>query len=135
MVYSREAVLKKFKISHIIGVIGALAMASINVILPIMAGEFTLEAVLLFVGMLIAGVVIFLVELLGFIAMAAGGSGGTTTSTGVPSYLRDVSTNESFYTTKGANGTAYVHRNGTDIPIRETSFSGRYIDDYGNEYI
>ncbi len=66
MVYSREEVLRKFKICLIIGVILAVFMGAVNIILPIMAGEFTFEVIILFVGILISGVVIFPIEFLGF---------------------------------------------------------------------
>lgn len=66
MVYSRETVLKKFRVALIIGVIAAVVMSVINIILPILAGEFTFEVVLFFVGLLITSVVIFPVQLLGF---------------------------------------------------------------------
>ncbi len=72
------------------------------------------------------------------IAMLFGGGGGDPvggSSSGIPSSIRDVSTNENFHVTKGVNGMYYVNRHGTDVPIRNSSFAGRYIDDYGNEYV
>lgn len=80
--------------------------------------------------MLVAGAAIAIATVFG-----GGTASSASPSRGVPSYLRDVNTNESFHTTKGVNGMPYVCRNGTDIPIRESSFAGRYIDDYGNEYV
>ena len=64
MVYSREEVLKKFKICLIIGIILAVFAGAVNT--PIMAGEFTFETIIDFVGILIYGVVIFPIQILGF---------------------------------------------------------------------
>ena len=66
MVYSRETLLKRFKICIIIGIIGALALGTINIILPIMAGEFTFEVVLAFVLIFVMCAVIFPLQLVGY---------------------------------------------------------------------
>ena len=80
--------------------------------------------------LVVAGAAIAIATLFGGGGDPVGGS-----SSGVPSSIRDVSTNESFHVTKGVNGTYYVNRYGTDLVIRNSSFAGRYIDDYGNEYV
>jgi len=66
MVYSRETLLKRFKICIVLGVIGALALGAINIILPVMAGEFTFEVVLAFVYIFVLCVVIFPLQLVGY---------------------------------------------------------------------
>lgn len=66
MVYSRETLLKRFKICIILGLIGALVIGAINIILPIMAGEFTFEVVLAFVLIFVMCAVIFPLQLVGY---------------------------------------------------------------------
>lgn len=70
-----------------------------------------------------------------FIATAASGSSATTPSSGsVPSSLRDLRTGERFHVSR-LDGSPRIDRYGTWVLIRSTDFSGRYIDDYGNEYV
>lgn len=70
-----------------------------------------------------------------FIATAASGSSVTTPSSGsAPSTLRDLRTGEIFHVSK-LDGSPRIDRYGTWVLIRSTDFSGRYIDDYGNEYV
>lgn len=66
MVYSRETLIKRFKICIIIGVIVAVILGAINIILPILAGEFTFEAVLFFVYIFVLSAIIFPLQFVGF---------------------------------------------------------------------
>lgn len=53
----------------------------------------------------------------------------------VPSRIRDIKTQEGFHVTKDMSGQLRIERNGTSIIIRGSDYSGRYFDDYGNEYV
>lgn len=66
MVYSREKLLKRFKICLIVGIIGAVLLGAVNIVMPIIAGEFTIEAVLYFVLIFITCAVVFPLQLVGF---------------------------------------------------------------------
>jgi len=69
-----------------------------------------------------------------FIAMYSGGIVDPDSGT-APSILRDVRTNETFHVSTHPDGTARLNRNGTYVLLRPTDYSGRYRDDYGNEYV
>ena len=70
-----------------------------------------------------------------FFSIMGTGSTGNYSSGRIPSHVRDVNTNESFHVSTGANGMYYVNRYGSDLPIRNSDYSGRYIDSNGNEYV
>lgn len=71
-----------------------------------------------------------------FIATAASGSSiASSSSSSVPSTVRNPATGEVYHTLQGVNGEGYININGREIKIRPGAYSGRYIDDYGNEYV
>ncbi len=50
-----------------------------------------------------------------------------------PTYVRDLATDQVFYVDKGLNGTLYLPDRGNCV-LRPSDVSGRYHDDYGNNY-
>lgn len=58
-----------------------------------------------------------------------------STSNSSPSTVTNVATNERYHVTKGVNGESYINLNGADAILRPGAFAGRFIDDYGNEYM
>lgn len=78
-----------------------------------------------------------IVAVVGVVLMLFGGmSGGSvtsTSSTSTPEYVRNPDTGELIYVEKGVNGELYIE--GTSTVLRQSDYSGRYIDSNGNEYI
>ncbi|MGN0468010.1 MAG: hypothetical protein ACI4GY_04740 [Acutalibacteraceae bacterium] len=62
----------------------------------------------------------------------SGGISGASSAGAVPEYVRNLSTGETYYVTEH-NGVLWLDECG--VIIRPSDYSGRYIDDGGNEYI
>ncbi len=58
-----------------------------------------------------------------------------TTPSSVPSSVMNVATRERYHVSKGTNGDPYIILNGDWTRLRPGVYEGRYIDDYGNEYM
>lgn len=66
---------------------------------------------------------------------APAGAGSSSSSSSIPSYIREPGTNKSYYTTTGANNQKYVVKDGEYIHVRNSDFSGTFIDDKGKHYV
>lgn len=104
------------------GILGGLMFTVVHIVFGVIAGLGLVA--LIFVA--IAGVVLF---------FFAGGSSssGAASGTSAPEYVRNAATGETVYVEKGANGELYIM--GTSNVLRSSDYSGRYFDDYGNQYI
>lgn len=87
----------------------------------------------LLAGMSIAALVLVIVLLV--LLFLFGGAGASAGGSGVPSRVRDVNNGMTYQVVTGANGEAYIEDNGRSCILRSSDYSGRYIDDYGNEYV
>lgn len=65
MVYSRETLIKRFKICFILGIISAVALVGINIYAAI-EGGFTMMIAITLAACLVASLVVFPIEFLGF---------------------------------------------------------------------
>ncbi|MGN1442243.1 MAG: hypothetical protein ACI4XE_00235, partial [Acutalibacteraceae bacterium] len=61
-----------------------------------------------------------------------GGTAGGASGGSIPEYVRDVNSGASYYVTEH-NGSLWLEDRG--VIIRPGAYSGRFIDDGGNEYI
>ncbi len=81
-----------------------------------------------------AGSIVFVAIFAVGMLIAGGASSGSGSSGGMPEYVVDVNTGESYYVQTGANGVGYLPDRGGAI-LRPSDYAGRYIDDNGNSYI
>ena len=65
MVYSRETLIKRFKICFILGIVSAVALVGINIYAAI-EGGFTMMIAITLAACLVASLVVFPIEFLGF---------------------------------------------------------------------
>ncbi len=100
----------------------------------------TMFSILHIVGGLLAGLgvasMVFVVIAL-VVAFFFGGSlssGSSSGSGGKPSRVVDVKTGQGYYVDTDASGALRLPEKGHAI-LRPSGYSGRYIDDYGNEYM
>ncbi len=83
---------------------------------------------------LAAGSIVFVAIFAVGMLIAGGASSGSGSSGGMPEYVVDENTGESYYVQTGANGVGYLPARGGAI-LRPSDYAGRYIDDNGNSYI
>ncbi len=88
-----------------------------------------------FISGLGAAAIVFVAVFAVAMLLIGGSSSASSSSSGSrPGYVRDPATGESFYTDTDASGQIRLPERG-DAILRPSSYAGRYIDDYGNEYI
>ena len=95
------------------------------------------------VGGLVSGLMIaaFVLMIVFFVIMLVTGSfniadtGSSTSDGGVPEYVQDINTNETFYVHDFKGASMKIIRNGDYIVIRPGDYAGRYYDDYGHFYL
>ena len=66
--------------------------------------------------------------------LVAGGGSSQGSQSGKPEYVEDLSTGQLYYVSSDTSGTIFLPERDNAV-IRPGVYSGRYIDDYGNEYI
>lgn len=104
------------------GILGGLMFTVVHIVFGLIAGL----GIVALIFIAIAGVVLF------FFA-GSSSSGGASSGSSAPEYVINTATGETVYVEKGANGELYIM--GTSNVLRSSDYSGRYFDDYGNQYI
>lgn len=76
-----------------------------------------------------------IIAVIGVVLMLFGGASSSTSSSSssTPEYVRDPDTGELIYIEKGVNGELY--KAGTSEVLRQSDYSGRYIDSDGNDFL
>lgn len=107
------------------GLIGGIMFSVVHIVFGVAASLGVLSLVF---------VAIFVIAIYFFGSGFADGSSSSGTSS-VPSTVTNVATQERYHVTRGVNGESYINLNGTDAILRPDVYEGRYIDDYGNNYM
>ena len=107
-------------------ILGGIMFSIIHIAVGLLAG--------LSIAAIIFGIIAFAVIAIFVGASGSATGGASSSSSSAPEYVRDPSTGESYYVSKGANGQLYLPDKG-DCILRPGDYSGHYIGSDGSTYI